>query len=182
MSRPAVGLPRAGQPPGQIGEEALRFRGRKIAALPAEIVNQRGLAQRSGGRRVGPASLRGDRARPRSQPVLGPLGWPASPPNQVPADTGSMLTWHFCVNRVRPNSEAFAFLQQHAFGGMGVWLHEAGRGAPEPRLRIVLEPATHLKATAPIPPNNADRPIASPTPKECSVILPSVQSSAVLSR
>ena len=39
-------------------------------------------------------------------------------PDRVPADSGSMPTWQFYVNGVRPNGEAFA-LHQHAFGGMG---------------------------------------------------------------
>ena len=39
-------------------------------------------------------------------------------PDRVPADSGSMPTWQFCVNGVRPTGEAFA-LHQHAFGGMG---------------------------------------------------------------
>ena len=39
-------------------------------------------------------------------------------PDRVPADSGSMPTWQFYVNGVRPNGEAFA-LRQHAFGGMG---------------------------------------------------------------
>ena len=41
-------------------------------------------------------------------------------PDRVPADSGSMPTWQFYVNGVRPNGEAFA-LHQHAFGGMGGW-------------------------------------------------------------
>lgn len=39
-------------------------------------------------------------------------------PDRVPADSGSMPTWQFYVNGVRPNGDAFA-LHQHAFGGMG---------------------------------------------------------------
>ena len=39
-------------------------------------------------------------------------------PDRVPADSGSMPTWQFYVNGVRPDGEAFA-LHQHAFGGMG---------------------------------------------------------------
>ena len=39
-------------------------------------------------------------------------------PYRVPADSGSMPTWQFYVNGVRPNGDAFA-LHQHAFGGMG---------------------------------------------------------------
>ena len=39
-------------------------------------------------------------------------------PDRVPADSGSMPTWQFYVNGVRPNGESFA-LHQHAFGGMG---------------------------------------------------------------
>ena len=39
-------------------------------------------------------------------------------PDRVPADSGSMPTWQFYVNGVRPNGEAFA-LHPHAFGGMG---------------------------------------------------------------
>ena len=39
-------------------------------------------------------------------------------PDRVPADSGSIPTWQFYVNGVRPNSGAFA-LHQHAFGGMG---------------------------------------------------------------
>ena len=39
-------------------------------------------------------------------------------PDRVPADSGSMPTWQFYVNGLRPSGEAFA-LHQHAFGGMG---------------------------------------------------------------
>ena len=39
-------------------------------------------------------------------------------PDRVPADSGSMSTWQFYVDGVRPNGEVFA-LHQHAFGGMG---------------------------------------------------------------
>ena len=39
-------------------------------------------------------------------------------PDRVPADSGSMPTWQFYVNGLRPNGEPFA-LHQHAFGGMG---------------------------------------------------------------
>ncbi len=39
-------------------------------------------------------------------------------PDRVPADSGSLPTWQFYVNGVRPNGDLFA-LHQHAFGGMG---------------------------------------------------------------
>ena len=39
-------------------------------------------------------------------------------PDRVPADSGSMPTWQFYVNGVRPDGGSFA-LHQHAFGGMG---------------------------------------------------------------
>jgi N-methylhydantoinase B len=39
-------------------------------------------------------------------------------PDRVPADSGSMPTWQFYVNGLRPGGEPFA-LHQHAFGGMG---------------------------------------------------------------
>ena len=39
LAPPAVGLPCVGKPPGQIGEEPLRFHGKTISVVPAEVVN-----------------------------------------------------------------------------------------------------------------------------------------------
>ena len=82
-------------------------------------------------------------------------------PDRVPADSGSMPTWQFYVNGVRPNGEAFA-LHQHAFGGMG------GRPGDDGLASVSF-------------PNNAYRPVALPV-LSVGVLQPDCRSTMVPSQ